>query len=337
MGEFQGSQKQFGKQGAEGEMHLAVLSGIMPSVEEKLACEKAFGTEFFKRFVASDTGRTFGSFFANFHIFSNRFCADFARRFMSLLGGPFRELTSSLALSIVFSALKDGALERKLLGKELELYMTPHDIKRLEAYGRNLVDFHLVTDLLPIVAKLFFQGRLGKDLTLSFLQRALLLGMGLQSKRVDTLGEEYDMPGSQLLALFNKSMRKIHKALAEILTEEAEAKMESTAGMKSARKLQGKLRNRDLLTPLNKSMDAEQLEEGRKASAALNKEIISQLDLSEFAVKGGETDWESAEKAGLSSSGIVSIKSHQKPKKNKRDAEFQRSPRTKHKRKKNKA
>jgi len=34
--------------------------------------------------------------------------------------------------------------------------VTPFDLKRLESYAKNLVDFHLVLDLIPTVAKLYF-------------------------------------------------------------------------------------------------------------------------------------------------------------------------------------
>lgn len=38
----------------------------------------------------------------------------------------------------------------------LEQYITIFDLKRLESYSKNLVDFHLIMDLVPTLAKLHF-------------------------------------------------------------------------------------------------------------------------------------------------------------------------------------
>lgn len=39
---------------------------------------------------------------------------------------------------------------------ELDLFMTSYDIKRLEMYSNNLVDYHLIMDLLPTLARFYF-------------------------------------------------------------------------------------------------------------------------------------------------------------------------------------
>jgi N-acetyltransferase 10 len=44
---------------------------------------------------------------------------------------------------------------------------------------------------------------------LSKLQEAILLGAGLQHKKMEQLQKEVNVPMSQLLALFNKSVRKL--------------------------------------------------------------------------------------------------------------------------------
>lgn len=43
--------------------------------------------------------------------------------------------------------------------RELAYYCGPHDLKRLGLYSRNLVDYHLITDLLPMLSRLYFLGR----------------------------------------------------------------------------------------------------------------------------------------------------------------------------------
>ena len=42
------------------------------------------------------------------------------------------------------------------------------DLKRLESYSKNLVDFHLIMDLLPTIAKIYFQVLPEGTITLSY-------------------------------------------------------------------------------------------------------------------------------------------------------------------------
>ena len=53
-------------------------------------------------------------------------------------------------------------------------------MKRLELYCNNMADYHLVTDLLPSMARLYFLFGLSSEVHLSALQQAILLGLGLQ-------------------------------------------------------------------------------------------------------------------------------------------------------------
>ena len=82
-----------------------------------------------------------------------------------------------------------------------------YDLRRLESYTRNLVDYHLILDLVPALARLFYLNRLSVQLTV--IQMALLAGIGLQHKTIDQLEKELNVPQSQLLALFNKLIKKI--------------------------------------------------------------------------------------------------------------------------------
>eukprot|EP00542_Grammatophora_oceanica_P004084 CAMPEP_0194065280 /NCGR_PEP_ID=MMETSP0009_2-20130614/85321_1 /TAXON_ID=210454 /ORGANISM="Grammatophora oceanica, Strain CCMP 410" /LENGTH=150 /DNA_ID=CAMNT_0038718077 /DNA_START=57 /DNA_END=506 /DNA_ORIENTATION=- len=131
------------------------------------------------------------------------FVGDTKRRLLSLLSGPFRGMSIRLALAVLEGlnsrtvtskeaekelTKRDGVASRgKIQVDELSYYLTLHDLKRLELYGRNLCDHHLVTDLLPAVARLYFLSRLGDAFSLSSVQAALLCGIGVQSRKVDDL------------------------------------------------------------------------------------------------------------------------------------------------------
>ena len=40
--------------------------------------------------------------------------------------------------------------------EQLSSYFTNSDLLRLEQYAKNMVDYHLITDLLPKIAQLYF-------------------------------------------------------------------------------------------------------------------------------------------------------------------------------------
>jgi tRNA(Met) C34 N-acetyltransferase TmcA len=79
-----------------------------------------------------------------------------------------------------------------LTSEELSFLLTPFDVKRLKSYAQNSLDYHVIVDLLPTVALLYFEKRLGNEVRLSVIQSSILLGMGLQRKSV----EEVEVRGS---------------------------------------------------------------------------------------------------------------------------------------------
>uniref|UniRef100_A0A8C2ZC91 RNA cytidine acetyltransferase n=1 Tax=Cyclopterus lumpus TaxID=8103 RepID=A0A8C2ZC91_CYCLU len=86
------------------------------------------------------------------------FWKDFRRRFLSLLSYQFSRFHPSMSLSI---------LQNK--NAELASHFSPYDLKRLELYSRSMVDYHLIMDLIPTVARIFFLKKLG-DVSLSAAQ-----------------------------------------------------------------------------------------------------------------------------------------------------------------------
>ena len=154
---------------------------------------------------------------------------DFRNRFMSLLGFEFSRLPCTLALSIMLPSLRShvqaeqlipeyDALDTSVLKREISVF----DLKRLESYSKNLIDFHLVIDLVPRLCKLFFGKHLDKVMRLSYVQAAIFLGIGLQHKRVDDLSKDLgDLKVSQILPLLNKSIKKFTGVFRKIYEAEA--------------------------------------------------------------------------------------------------------------------
>jgi N-acetyltransferase 10 len=125
-----------------------------------------------------------------------------------LLSYNFREFGSVTALSVIEaansgakSAEQDQSKRGQLLlipqvpyvnshvpdlgAAELNIHLGPFDLKRLESYANNMVDYHVIMDLLPTVSSLYFEKRLGEEVKLGAVQCSILLALGLQRKTIE--------------------------------------------------------------------------------------------------------------------------------------------------------
>ncbi|XP_043684536.1 RNA cytidine acetyltransferase isoform X4 [Vespula pensylvanica] len=255
---------------------------------------------------------------------------DFRRRFITLLSYSFNTYPASLSLSILTNKAVPG--ESITLTKEmLDVYFTSYDLKRLDMYSNNMADYHLIMDLLPSLARLYFLNMMG-DIHFSPAQLAILLGLGLQHKMVDKLSEELNLPSSQLLGLFNRIIRKSIQYLNSI----AERFIETVIMNK-------KVTNDDVqLNPLvgqslHDELETAEKELKRKQKAELEK--LKKENLDQYVIKGSEADWNNA-LSGKKSKNLISVKSEKKEKKKKekrkKKKEKRKKKREKKKKKKNK-
>jgi hypothetical protein len=117
------------------------------------------------------------------------FVWDARRRLVSLLAFTFRDFPTAMSLSLLSSGGSVSVDAKALTAADLGMFVTPHDLKRLDMYARNMVDYHLITDILPTLARLYFLGHLSNgsggegDLSLSMVQKAIFLGTGLHIRR----------------------------------------------------------------------------------------------------------------------------------------------------------
>ena len=93
------------------------------------------------------------------------------------------------------------------------------DVRRLDSYARSMVDWHVVTDLIPTITPMVLDGHF--DRNISFTQAAILVGVGLQRRTVDELQAELQLDSRQLLANFNKVIIRVVKTLQERTASEA--------------------------------------------------------------------------------------------------------------------
>mmetsp|Transcript_23934 Transcript_23934/g.50785 ORF Transcript_23934/g.50785 Transcript_23934/m.50785 type:complete len:1044 (-) Transcript_23934:478-3609(-) len=222
----------------------------------------------------------------------DQFAVDFRRRLTSLARLSLRDLPTSLALSLLDPKLQPQPHEMVAPSAEqLNYLMGPYDMKRLQTYARNLADHHLVMDLVPLLAGLCFTGKLVTNL--SHVQAAILLGMGLQSKSIDDLEAELGLPASQLLALYNKAMRRLVASLRAVLDDEAGRSLPQVMDAEAATAH---------MTPINDNL-RDELDDGAKESLRALKEqaaqkqqawLSNESELARYSIKGSDADWQSA-------------------------------------------
>ncbi|KAJ1914057.1 N-acetyltransferase 10 [Mycoemilia scoparia] len=263
------------------------------------------------------------------------FAKDFQRRFMTLLSFSFEDFTPILAMSIIESIRNgrtaesiDNDRKNLLLGRAKELYslMSPFDLKRLDSYSNNLVDYHVIIDLVPTIADLVFRDRLHGAVDLSGVQSCLLLGIGLQRKSIENVAKDLNLPDSQILALFIKIIRKASKYFGQVEADAHSKKSLSKAddNNESDEESDGndedseKQPKRKLITtestsldavsrdlndelawePLAQSLNGDLDEAGKAAVAELKKkqrELIDSMDLEQYAIGGTDEDWKKAQ------------------------------------------
>ncbi len=258
------------------------------------------------------------------------FARDFHKRFLSLLSYQFRAFPSVLALSIIESANAGAKLDtsftpQPLTKPEIDASFSPFDLKRLDSYANNMLDYHVILDMIPPIAHLYFTGRLKPSVSMTGVQSSILLAIGLQRKVLEDVEKELGLPSSQLLAMFVKIVRKVSAHFRRIL----EGAIEETIPQaniptdRGADEVQTKT-----FAPLQSNLDSELREGGEEVDKELKEKqraLIDALPLDKYEIETGAAGWDEAEKhvkrahaKGGDDKGLtVSVKSSKSDKKRK--------------------
>ncbi|KAK0086567.1 hypothetical protein PV325_002971 [Microctonus aethiopoides] len=227
---------------------------------------------------------------------------DFRREFIQSLSREFSKYPPSLALSLLTN--KVFTIPGTKISKEkLDDIFKSREFRLLKKYSNNMVDYHLIMSPISSIAKLYFEN-LMNDVHFSPAQAAILLGLGLQCKTVDKVAEELNLSTSQLLALFNQSVRKSVQYLNSIDEEYIEKTMFITEGVNDGVKVD---------VESGKNMQKELEETAAELMKKQKKELqkLKNENLSQYAIKGSEEEWTSALKSKGSKS-LISVKSGEK-------------------------
>lgn len=253
------------------------------------------------------------------------FVRDYRRRLISLMSYNFNTLEAPLAITLLdpdrnltgtnnnasadddaAPALMlaaagaageslDEAVFRPVTAKELlSVHLSHHDMQRLELYSRNMVDHHMILDTLPILTTLLFQGRM-PEIRLSYLQVAIILATGLQHRDVDSIATELNLPANQVLAFFNKTVRKITSHLRALIEADAALTLPSNEQVHRIElNLQG-------MTALAATLDQDQQADVAEFNTKQQQRslIMGHKDLSKHAVGADLVQLEKALSVGL--------------------------------------
>ena len=206
---------------------------------------------------------------------------------------------------------------------ELHKMITPYDIGRLKSFTNNMVEYRLILDTVPTLARLFFLFQAGglETLSLSPIQRGILIGLGLQFKTVDELAIELDLDGKQLLGKFRDMMRQMVKTIEETKSKAIKNNILAANGTST--------KDFRPMAPLS-----EELDDVAKDMQQKTKERLLTGDLSQYKVKGSEEVWKSALAQSKGKLNLVSVRTGEK--RSSETAAAAQEPTVKKKMKKNK-
>ena len=228
------------------------------------------------------------------------FSVDFKHRLTSLLSFNFNKLNIKLCLSILEPHITtstanddDNGNEDDIAGNkkdmkksEIELFLTKFDFKRMELYSRNMTNYNMIIDLIPTIANLYFNKKI--YVPLSYIQAGVLLGVGLQRKSFDEIVQEFNIEINQLLAMFNKMVKKFVNYIKNIYQKDIEMEEEKDyAENKEILKTKNEF-GKNILKEMQKELKGEGdkiIEKDRETKKKYMEEKLKKMELKQELTK----------------------------------------------------
>lgn len=241
------------------------------------------------------------------------FSKDFHKRFLQLMSYEFKKFPAVQALNIIEAteAGESSAAVKKLTRNELDAMLSPFDLKRLDSYANNLLDYHVIVDMLPLIAQLYFSKKTGNDVNLSSVQSAILLAIGLQHKDMDVISKELNLPSNQSMAMFAKIVRKFSTYFREVLSKLIEDTMPVFED-EAVKEMDGHAEHVDY-DAVEQQLQDDLQEAGDEAVKELRekqRELINAINLDKYTI-ADDADWDKASASvnkAIKSNSVVSVK-----------------------------
>lgn len=219
------------------------------------------------------------------------FATDFRKRFLELLSYEFRKFNYLTPLLVLESANAGTRLAetspQPLTKTQLDSMFSPFDLKRLESYADNMLDYHVILDMVPLLATLHFTGRLKNIVSISPTQSAVLMAIGLQRKTLEGMEKELGVGSAQVLSMFQKTIRKVATAFRGLLSQAYEETLPKESKGRVAED-DAHVDGMDVeqeFAPIARNLREELEEAGEEAVEKLKlkelqREMVNELDLS---------------------------------------------------------
>ncbi|MCD7470158.1 hypothetical protein HAX54_009819 [Datura stramonium] len=130
---------------------------------------------------------------------------EYKRRLVELFGSTYRKMNCKLAMSVFdpkINFVKQDPASSEFLNF-LKFYLEPHEMKRLDAYSNNLIDYPLIQYVAPKLARMYFLEHL--PVSLSYVEASILLCYGLQHKDIPEIEGETNLKRPQMFDLLHES------------------------------------------------------------------------------------------------------------------------------------
>lgn len=256
------------------------------------------------------------------------FAKDFYKRFLSLLSYNFKDFSAVQVLNIIESTNVTFEGSKAIDKLEIDDNLSPFDLKRLESYSNNLLDYHVIVDMLPYLSRTYFLGKFD-SLKLSSVQSAVLLALGLQHKDIDAIAKELNIGNNQAIAMFAKTVKKLSKHLNEVLSEEISKSMPAIED-ENLKEMNGEEIRVNAVDEIEREL-VEDLEES--GNAVMNemrekqRELINSLNLNKYEIDD-DYEFQSNAKAlnkAVENNGTVSLKNDKKKRKTEKASDIYES------------
>ncbi|GMH06651.1 hypothetical protein Nepgr_008491 [Nepenthes gracilis] len=236
--------------------------------------------------------------------FFSPFYREFRKRFISMLDNSFRSMDCKLAMSILdpkinFAGSESSASNLDGILNCLDEYLSPFDMKNLQAYNDNLADFGLIWDAVKMLGRLYFKEKI--PVTLSCAQASILLCCSLQNRDISYIEGQMELERHQILSLFAKAAKKLYKYIYGIASREIDS------ALPRLKKIVMEPHSISLDEDLNDAAKKVDIDMKGKTGEPLNAEFLQH-----YAIVDREADFADALQNGggkILSGGIVSVKS----------------------------
>ena len=156
---------------------------------------------------------------------------------------------------------------------QLDECLSPFDLKRLESYADNMLDYHVIVDMIPLIVQLHFTGRLRGSIKLAGVREAVLMAIGLQRKTLEDIKKKLNLPPAQVLAMFQKTIRKVAMRFRHLLSHAIIETLPQEAEKSKQKKINDGTNDNEVETdkfhPIEQSLADDLQEEGEEVMASM--------------------------------------------------------------------